>query len=174
MHSSEANDPNSASKNAKINPHCPVKRCRTTKPHADDPIVKGLIAAFGSPEQMTSWVLSAMAELRHSICRDMAENKLFAWYTRLRQPEELYIRTLYALFVADEKELHHVLSGDTPNVISALYRKVNELVFEGKGLLSAEQPSLNYGTFTPMEVLHAGAHAVLSGIPVLHRIGAES
>jgi hypothetical protein len=146
-------------KPTKINPHCPVADCKTDKPHADDPIVRGLIAAFAPPDQMTMWVVHAMGELRHSICRDMEENKLFAWYTRLRQPEELYIRTLYALFVADEKELHHVLSGDTPNRVSALYRKVNTLVFEGRGSLQVEQPGLKYGSFTPMEILHAGAHA---------------
>jgi len=38
-----------------------------------------------------------MAELSQSICRDLAEKKIFAWISRLRPPEEIYIRTLYAL-----------------------------------------------------------------------------
>ena len=66
-----------------------------------------------------------MAELRDSICRDLVENKVLAWYTRLRQPEEIYVTVLYALFIADEKELHHIISGETPNGFSRLYPKVN-------------------------------------------------
>lgn len=102
---------------------------------------------------------SAIVELGQSISRDLAEGKYLAWHTRLRQPEELYIRTLYALFIATEKELHHIISGETPNGLSGYYRQVNRLVFEGRGLLLADQPGLNYGTFKPMETLHDGAHA---------------
>jgi hypothetical protein len=145
-------------KNLGSNPHCPIRGCRTSQPHADDPIAKGLIHEFAPPEKLTFWVLHGMAELRDSICRDVTDQKIFAWHTRLRQPEELYIRTLYALFVADEKELHHVLSGAMPNGLSGLYSRVNALVFEGRGLLQAPQPGLNHGTFTPMDTLNDGAH----------------
>src|SRR5216683_2951661 len=100
---------------SRVNPHCPVPGCKTDKPHADDPIMEGLIHEFAPPDKLTFWVLHAMAELRDSICRDLADKKIFAWHTRLRQPEELYIRTLYALFIAGEKELQHILSGAMPN-----------------------------------------------------------
>jgi hypothetical protein len=142
----------------KINPHCPVPGCKTEKPHASDPIVEGLIYEFAPSEKLTFWVLGGMAELRESICRDLADRRIFAWHTRLRQPEELYIRTLYALFIAGEKELHHILSGDPPNGLSGLYSKVNALVFEGRGLLQVSQPGLNYGASTAMETLNDGAH----------------
>jgi hypothetical protein len=142
----------------KVNPHCPVSGCKTAKPHADDPIVKGLIHEFAAPEKMTMWTLSAMAELSKSICRDLTEKRFFAWYTRLRQPEEMYIRTLYALFIATDKELHHILSGDMPNGISGLYAEVNGVVFGDRGLLQVSQPGLTYGTFKPMDSLHEGAH----------------
>lgn len=142
----------------KINPYCPVSGCKTDKPHADDPIVAGLIAEFAPPENMTAWVLAGMAELRNSIVRDMTDGQVFAWFTRLRQPEELYIRTLYALFIADEKELHHILSGDMPNSLSGMYEKVNELIFEGTGRLKTEQPGLQFGSFTAMDTLNDGAH----------------
>jgi len=144
------------------NPHCPVIGCRTPRPHADDPIVKGLIHAFGPPAAMALWSLTAMAELRESICRDLIEKKIFAWYTRLRQPEELYIKTLYALFVASERELHHLLSGDTPNSLAKLYESVNGAVFLGRGLLQTEQPGLTQGTFKPADMLNDGAHASFS------------
>lgn len=144
-------------KNA-VNPNCPVNGCRTNKPHNDDPIVQSLIAEFAPPEKMTLWVRVAMAELRESICRDLQENKLFAWYSRLRLPEEMYIRTLYALFIATEKELIHILSGAAPNGLSPLYAKVNEVVFEGRGLMQVRQPGLIQGTFKPIDSLHEGAH----------------
>jgi hypothetical protein len=143
---------------AKTNPHCPVRGCRTNKPHVDDPIVDGLIRVFASPANLTSCVHHAMAELRDSICRDLADGKLFAWHARLRQPEELYIRALYALFISGEKELPHILSGDMPNGLSGLYSKVNAVVFEGRGPLQVSQPGLNYGEFTPMDTLNDGAH----------------
>jgi hypothetical protein len=143
---------------ARINPHCPVRGCKTNKAHSDDPIVKVLIREFASPAKLTFWAFQAMEELRDSICRDLADGKLFAWHTPLRQPEELYIRTLYALFIAGEKELHHLLSGEMPNGLSGLYRKVNGVVFEGRGLLQASQPGLNFGAFTPMDTLNEGAH----------------
>lgn len=143
----------------KSNPHCPVAGCQTKKPHVDDPIVKALMMEFSPPEKMTAWVLAAMAELRESICRDLEAKKVFAWHSRLRQPEELYIRTLYALFVASEKELPHVISGDTPNGLSRLYSEVNRVVFDGIGLLQVSQPGLNPGTtFKPMDTLNDGAH----------------
>jgi hypothetical protein len=135
-----------------------VRGCKTDKPHSDDPIVKGLIREFAPPDKLTFRAFQAMEELRDSICRDLADGKLFAWHARLRQPEELYIRVLYALFISDQRELHHILSGEPPNGLSGLYRKVNEVVFEGRGLLQAPQPGLNYGAFTPMDTLHEGAH----------------
>lgn len=146
-------------KNAKFNPHCPVPGCKTTKPHAEDPIVKGMILEFASPERMTLWARTAMTELHESICRDLIAKKVFAWYSRLRQPEELYVRTLYALFVATEDELPHILSGDRPNGFSDLYEKVNKVVFDGRGLLRVDQPGLSNGTFKPIDTLNDGAHA---------------
>jgi hypothetical protein len=95
----------------KLNPHCPVPGCKTDKPHAADAIVSALIHEFAPPEKMTSWVLSGIAELRNSIDKDLKAGQMFAFLTRLRQPEELYIRTMYALFIASEKELHHIFVG---------------------------------------------------------------
>jgi hypothetical protein len=146
-------------KKKKVNPNCPVPGCRVSKPHADDPIVKALILQFGDPVSMTLWTRVAMGELTDSICRDRAENKIFAWYSRLRLPEELYIRTLYALFVARETELPHILSGALPNGLAELYARVNEVVFDGKGRMQVSEPDLKHGgTFKAMDFLHSGAH----------------
>jgi hypothetical protein len=147
------------SKKKKANPHCPVEGCRAQTPHAADPLTKELIQEFGPPAKMVTWALAAMTELKDSICRDLAANKVLAWYTRLRQPEELYVTVLYALFIADEKELHHILSGKTPNGLSRRYDKVNEVVLGGRGLLQVTQPGAGFGTYKPIDMLHAGAHA---------------
>ncbi len=160
-------------KKSKINPHCPVPGCKTNQPQQDDPIVKGLIAEFGPPDKLAGWVLAAMAELRESIMKDLTEKRIFAWHTRLRQPEELYIRALYLLFIAGEQEKHHILSGDTPNGLSGLYAKVNKEVFEGRGLLQTERSGLTYGSFTPMDTLNDGAHVLVPRIRNLHRNGKE-
>lgn len=139
------------------NPHCPVPGCKTPIPHNQDPVTKGLIDEFSSPEKMTDWVLTGMVELGNSIARDLGENMYFAWHTRLRQPEELYIRTLYCLFIASKEELPHVISGDQPNSFAAIYREVNKVVLGGRGLLLTPQPGL--GTSTPLDTLNDGAHA---------------
>ena len=117
------------------------------------------MAEFGPPDKMTAWTLAAMTELRESICRDLVNKKVFAFHTRVRQPEELYIRTLYALFVASREEIPHILSGTTPNGLSNLYREVNRLVFDDRGLLLVQQAGQNFGTFIPIDTLHDSAHA---------------
>ena len=99
-----------------------------------------------------------MAELAQSIGRDLEGKKVFAVHTRIRQPEELYIRTLYALFVATDEEIPHILSGATSNGLARLYSEVNRVVFEGRGLLLVQQPGQSYGTFAPIDTLHDGAH----------------
>jgi hypothetical protein len=49
-----------------------------------------------------------------------------------------------------------------PNSFSVMYRKVNHLVFEGRGLLEVSQPGLKHGAFTPMDTINRGAHASFS------------
>jgi hypothetical protein len=111
----------------KLNPHCPVLGCRTDKAHDTDPLVQGMLAEFGSPEKLKLWMRTAMAELSQSICRDLQEKKIFAWLSRLRQPEEIYVRTLYTLFIATKEELPHIVSGGTPNRIIATLRQLHDL-----------------------------------------------
>ena len=138
----------------KPNPHCPVRGCTADRPHSDNHIVQGLVRAFGSPADMAFWARGAMVELRESICRDLQDKRLLAFHTRLRQPEELYIRVLYALFVATPEELPHILSGELPTGLTRLYNGVNEVVFEGRGPLRKD-----LGGFTPLDTLNDGAHA---------------
>jgi hypothetical protein len=78
--------------------------------------------------------------------------------TRWRDPEELYTRVLYALFVAPADHLPHIFSGDMPNGFAAMWKKVNEVIFEGNGMLFKEQVGLNGEVFTPMDTLNQNAH----------------
>ena len=132
-----------------------------------DPLVKALVDRFGAPDKMISWVLAGMAELRDSARQGVAENRLFSWYSRMRQPEELYFRTLYVLFIASDAEVPHVLSGDPPNSFFTLYGKVNEIVLEGRGELTEKKPGLSFGEFSIIDNMNDGAHV---GFPALQMI----
>src|SRR5258708_12886826 len=92
---------------------------------------------------------------------DIGAGRRFALVTRTRQREELYIRALYAMFIADPGEVAHIMSDATPNSFSEMYRKVNQLIFGGKGLLEVNQPRLTSGTFTPMAPPNHQPHAPL-------------
>ncbi len=146
----------------RINPHCPVPGCKTAAPHTDDPTVKGLVHNFSDPAKVALWTMASVAELGNSMATDLAAGRNFALLTRSRQPEELYIRALYAIFIATPEELAHIMSDALPNSFRNMYRKVNELVFEGRGLLEGSQPGLNHGAFTPMDTINRGAHASFS------------
>jgi hypothetical protein len=85
-----------------LNPHCPISGCQTKQPHVADPLVKALADRFAAPDKCLSWVLAGMTELRDSVTDDVLKHRLFSWYSRMRQPEELYFRTLYILFLATD------------------------------------------------------------------------
>ena len=89
----------------KVNLHCAVPGCRTKAPHLDDPTVKGLVHNFSDPAKVALWTMASIAELGNSIATDLAAGRNFALITRSRQPEELYIRALYAIFIATPDEL---------------------------------------------------------------------
>jgi len=102
---------------------------------------------------------------------DLAAGRRLALITRTRQQEELYIRALYAMFLADADEVAHIMSDATPNSFSEMYRKVNETIFGGKGLLEVEQPGLKSGTFTAMGTINSGAHASFSTMLMVIGLG---
>lgn len=93
---------------------------------------------------------------------DLESDRRFALLTRSRQQEELYIRALYALFIATPDEMIHIMSDATPNSFSAMYKRVNQSIFGGKGLLDVPQPGLTYGTFSVMSQINSAAHASFS------------
>jgi hypothetical protein len=149
-------------KKPKVNPNCSVQGCKATVPHTSDPIVKALVQNMSDPAKVAHWTLAAIAELGKSMAEDLAADRRFALLTRSRQQEELYIRALYALFIATPGEVTHIMSDATPNSFSAMYRKVNQTIFGGKGLLDVVQPGLTYGTFSAMAQINSAAHASFS------------
>lgn len=146
----------------KQNRHCPVPGCQTSAPHTDDETVKGLVHALSGPAEIAHWTMASILELWRSMDADLAAGRNFALISRSRQVEELYIRALYAIFIATPTELAHILSDAMPNSFRAMYKKVNALVFEGKGILEVAQPGLKSGTFTPMDTINRGAHGSFS------------
>jgi len=97
---------------------------------------------------------------------DWNDKRQFAWFCRMRQPEELLYKTLYAVFFAGEKELHHMMSGDPPNSLVPYYRKVNSELYAGRGKLTEELPGLppNSVLNTALDLLHSGAHTAFSAL----------
>jgi hypothetical protein len=151
-------------KKSKANPHCPVPGCKAKAPHLSDPVVAGLIHNFSDLGRVAGWTCASIAELGKSMADDIAAGRHFALITRTRQQEELYIRALYAMFIADSGEVAHIMSDATPNSFSEMYRKVNKLIFGGKGILEVSQPGLTSGTFTAMGTINSGAHASFSAM----------
>lgn len=145
-------------KNETNNPFCPVPGCKTKERHRDDPLIKALLTAFSDPARHAMWVLSAITELARSINHDFAAGRIFAAMSRSRQPEELYFRSLYAIFLASPDELAHIVSGKTPNSFSRYYREVNKAILEGRGALEKIQPGRSFGSFTAMETINNHAH----------------
>jgi hypothetical protein len=149
-------------KKSKANPHCPVPGCKAKAPHLTDPVVAALVDKFSDLANVAGWTCASIAELGKSMADDVAAGRHFALTTRTRQLEELYIRALYAMFIADHAEVAHIMSDATPNSFSVMYRKVNQTIFGGKGLLEVSQPGLTSGTFTAMGTINSGAHASFS------------
>jgi hypothetical protein len=149
-------------KKPKVNPNCSVQGCKATAPHTNDLIVKALVQNMSDPAKVAHWTLASIAELGKSMAADLAADRRFALLTRSRQQEELYIRALYALFIATPDEVIHIMSDATPNSFSLMYRKVNTTIFGGKGLLEVVQPGLTYGTFSAMAQINSAAHASFS------------
>jgi hypothetical protein len=127
--------------NEPVTPACPVPRCGTKTPHTDNVTVQ----AF-------------MRQGPAEVIDDVNKGRIFAYLTRWRDPEELYTRVLYAMFVAPADHLPHIFSGDMPNGFAAMWKMVNEIVFEGNGMLFTEQVGLNGEVFTPMDTLNQSAH----------------
>lgn len=111
-----------------------------------------------SPADIIDWTKRCIVEIIQSVIDDVNKNRIFAYLTRWRDPEELYIRALYALFVAPPDHLPHIFSGDMPNGFAAMWRNVNKVVFEGNGTLLEEKIGLKGETFTAMDALNQGAH----------------
>jgi hypothetical protein len=148
----------------KKNPHCPVAGCNARKPHLSSPTTAGIHHAFSKPEQLALWVKGCLVELVQSVIDDVNKGRFFAYLTRWRQPEELYHRALYVLFVADAAEIPHVVSGELPNSFSQMWKKVNRAVYDGKGTLDEKQIGLNGEEFSAMNTLNDSAHASFATI----------
>jgi hypothetical protein len=137
-------------------PACPVLGCKAKISHESNSTVRACMRL--SPAELINWTKRSIVEIIQSVIDDVNRGRIFAYLTRWRGPEELYIRALFAVFVAPADHLPHIFSGDLPNGFAAMWRKVDEGVFEGKGTLFEKQVGLNGDTFTPMDALNQNAH----------------
>lgn len=131
----------------KPNVHCPVRGCDTDQPHTDDILIRMLVSRFGAPDKCLSWVHASLCEIIDSMIDDHRNNRHLGWYSRLRQVEELYFRTLYIVFLATDDEVPHILSGAPPNSFSFVYGRVNEEILMNQGILLDTMPGESFGGF---------------------------
>jgi hypothetical protein len=154
----------SPKKKAKKNPHCPVSGCKTKQPHLASAVTAGLHHTFSDPERCAQWTKHCIVELINSVIADVNGSRFFAYLTRWRQPDEMYYRALYLLFVADKADIPHVVSGEMPNSFSAMQKEVNHTVFGGKRSLDKPQTGLSGEQFTVFDTLNSSAHASFATI----------
>ena len=110
------------------------------------------------PQMMCGYVMEGLAQLGNSACNDLANHNALGFLTRQRQIQELYIRTLYLLLIAEPAEQAHMVAGEPPNGLTTYYREVNQLIYHSQTDWEVETPGLNGDMFTIMETLHDGAH----------------
>ena len=110
---------------------------------------------------MAEWVKSCIKEIVESVTSDTDSNRYFAYLTRWTQPEELYHRALYVLFIADKAAIPHIVSGEPPNSLSQMWKEVDRVVYDGR---SMKQMGLNGEEFTAMDTLNNAAHASFATI----------
>lgn len=132
--------------------------CKAKQPHASEFLVRTLADRFAQSDKCLQWVQGAMTELHASMAADIADGRIFGWYTRMRQVEELYFKTLYILFLASNSETIHILSGQTPNSFSVIYDKVNDAIMGGRAALKQTMPGLVEGEFRMFEIINDAAH----------------
>ncbi len=142
----------------KVNPHCPVAGCKAKQPHRSEKHVDALMRVTELPHLMCKYVSEGLAALGSSACNDLANRNAFGFLTRQRQVQELYIKTLYLLLIAEPDEQAHMVSGEMPNSMVGYYRKVNDLIFHKQSDWETTTPGLNGDSFTIMETLNDGAH----------------
>ena len=138
--------------------------CKTKQPHLDSAVTKGLHHTFSDHERVASWAKMCIVEIVQSVIDDVNKGRLFAYLTRWRQPEEIYHRALYMLFIADESSIPHIVSGELPNSFSAMWKAVNREILGGRGTLDETQLGLNGEEFTVMKTLNTSAHASLAAM----------
>jgi hypothetical protein len=95
-------------------PACPVPRCGTKTPHTTSLTVQAFTRQ--SPADVIDWTKRCIVELIQSVIDDVNKGRIFAYLTRWRDPEELYKRVLYAMFVAPADHLHIFFQETCPTV----------------------------------------------------------
>jgi hypothetical protein len=115
-----------------------------------------------------------MTKLHASMTADISDGRIFGWYTRMRQVEELYFKTLYILFLASNDEAIHILSGQMPNSFSVIYDKVNNAIMGGRAALKQTMPGLVEGEFCMFEIINDAAHVGFGAMQMVINLNESS
>jgi hypothetical protein len=75
-----------------------------------------------NPADVIDWTKRCTVELIQSVIGEVNKGRIFAYLTRWRDPEELYTRVLYAMFVAPADHLPHIFAHYCP-VVEFSYRR---------------------------------------------------
>jgi hypothetical protein len=142
----------------KQNPDCPVPHCKGRTPHENNPTVVHLVAMWKEPALLAAYAFTGLSSLKNSIERDIEKDDVVAWLTRSRQVEELYVRAIYALFIATEDEIPHFFSEEQPNSLAYIYKQVNDVAFAGKGRLHVTSDDPDLQDVTVLNLFNQIAH----------------
>jgi hypothetical protein len=156
------------------NQHCSVPGCKAKQPHTSEFLIRILADRFAQRDKCLQWVQGAMAELHASMTADITDGRLFAWYTRMRQVEELYFKTLYILFLATDDEVTHILSGQMPNSFSVIYDKVNNAIMGGRAGLKQINPGFVEGEFCMFDIINDAAHVGFGAMQMVANLNVNS
>lgn len=129
---------------------------------------------FGKPEKIAEWTRNAIADLALSLRADSQNGRTFAYFTRIRQPEELYYRALYALVVAPAEHLTHIVSGDPPNTLKAIVVEVDNEILGGRNLFESVRVDPSGAQFTVLKTLNQAGHASFAAMLTAFHFGRDS
>lgn len=110
------------------------------------------------PALLAGYADAGLTALRESIVMDIKEKNTFAWLTRFRQTEELYVRTIYALLVVSDDRIPHFFSEVYPNGLRDIYDEVNRIAFAGQGRLDMTLNDPEVSNFKVMDFFNETAH----------------
>ena len=132
---------------------------QTKTPHLSSKQQPDSITLSRSPNNSRNGKRCASLKPAKSVIDDANKGRYFAYLTRWRQPERVELRYFVRVVRCEQSLVPHIVSGELPNSFSAMWKKVDRVVFDGNGALDRKQLGLSGEEFTTMDTLNHTAHA---------------